>query len=71
VEYLEWDLPKALSQGRAELLDYSDSKRFYSESDVVEYNKILIAEGSRQNLTWSSIKGIVSRNMTSFLVLKP
>jgi hypothetical protein len=36
VEYSEWDLPKVLSQGRAELLKYADNRRFSSEPDVVE-----------------------------------
>ncbi len=51
-------------------LDYSDSKRFYSEPDVVEYDKTLIARGSIQNLMQLSTRGTVSRNTTSFLVLK-
>ncbi len=36
VEYFEWDLPKELSQGIAELLKDADNKRFSSEPDVVE-----------------------------------
>ena len=36
VEYFEWDLPKVLSQGIAELLKDADDKRFSSEPDVVE-----------------------------------
>ncbi len=39
VEYFEWDLPKVLSQGGAELLKYADNKRFSSEPDVVESNR--------------------------------
>jgi hypothetical protein len=39
VEYFEWDLPKVLSQGGAELLKYADSRRFSSEPDVVEFNR--------------------------------
>jgi hypothetical protein len=35
VQYFEWDLPKVLSQGRAELLKYADNRRFSSEPDVV------------------------------------
>jgi hypothetical protein len=38
VEYFEWDLPKVLSQGIAELLKYADNRRFSSEPDVVESN---------------------------------
>jgi hypothetical protein len=30
-------------------------KRFYSEPDAIEYGKTLIAIGSIQNLTWSSM----------------
>ncbi len=36
VEYFEWDLPKVLSQGMAELLKDIDNRRFSSEPDVVE-----------------------------------
>jgi hypothetical protein len=39
MEYFEWDLPKVLSQGGAELLKYTDSRRFSSEPDVVESNR--------------------------------
>jgi hypothetical protein len=39
VEYFEWDLPKVLSQGKAELLKYADDRRFSSEPDVVESNR--------------------------------
>ncbi len=39
VEYFEWDLPKVLSQGGAELLKYADNIRFSSEPDVVESNR--------------------------------
>jgi hypothetical protein len=39
LEYFEWDLPKVLSQGEAELLKYTDNKRFSSEPDVVESNR--------------------------------
>ena len=35
-EYFEWDLPKVLSQGIAELLKYADNRRFSSEPDVVD-----------------------------------
>ncbi len=49
--------------------DYSDNKKFYSEPDVVKYDKTLIAKGSIQNLMQSSTTRIVSRNMTLFLVL--
>ncbi len=39
VKYFEWDLPKVLSQGIAELLKYTDNRRFSSEPDVVESNR--------------------------------
>ncbi len=39
VEYFEWDLPKELSQGGAEFLQYADNRRFSSEPDVVQSNK--------------------------------
>ncbi len=39
VEYFEWDLPKALSQGIAELPKYAHNRRFSSEPDVVESNR--------------------------------
>jgi hypothetical protein len=39
MEYFEWDLPKMLSQGEAELLQYTDNRRFFSEPDVVQSNR--------------------------------
>ncbi len=57
VEYFEWDLPKVLSQGIAELLKYAENRRFSSEPDVVESNRDAIAKGSRQNLVQSSTQG--------------
>ncbi len=39
VEYFEWDLQMALSQGGAELLKYADNRRFSSEPDVVKSNR--------------------------------
>ncbi len=38
MEYFEWDLPKVLSQGIANLLKDADNRRFSSEPDVVESN---------------------------------
>ncbi len=38
MEYFEWDLPKVLSQGIAELQEDADNRRFSSEPDVVESN---------------------------------
>jgi hypothetical protein len=70
VEYFEWDLPKVLSQGIAELLKYTDNRRFFSEPDAVKSNRdVLIAKGSSQNLVWPSTTRIVSHYMTLFLVL--
>jgi hypothetical protein len=39
MEYFKWDLPKVLSQGIAELLQYADNRRFSSELDVVKSNR--------------------------------
>ncbi len=39
MDFFEWDLPKVLSQGIAELLQYADNRRFSSEPDVVESNR--------------------------------
>ncbi len=39
VKYFEWDLLKVLSQRGAELLKYTDNRRFSSEPDVVESNR--------------------------------
>ncbi len=39
VEYFEGDRPKVLSQWRAELLKYADSRRVSSEPGAVKYNK--------------------------------
>jgi hypothetical protein len=40
VEYFEWDLPKVLSQGGAELLKYADNRRFSSEPDAVKFSRV-------------------------------
>ncbi len=39
MEYFKWDLPKVFSQGEADLLKYTDNRRFSSEPDVVESNR--------------------------------
>jgi hypothetical protein len=39
VEYFEWDLPKVLSQGGAELLKYADNRRVSSDPYVVKSNR--------------------------------
>ena len=69
VEYFEWDLPKALSQGIAELL-----KTLITEGSLQSWmwsspTKTLIAKGSSQNLVRLSTTRILSHYMTSFLVL--
>ncbi len=69
VEYFKWDLPKVLSQGGAELLQYADNRRFSSEPDVVSPTKMLIAKGYSQNLVRLSTTRILSHYMTLFLVL--
>ena len=38
MEYFEWDLPKMLSQGIAELLKYADNRRFSAKPDMVNSN---------------------------------
>ncbi len=38
MEYFEWDLPKVLSQGIAELLKDADNRRYFSEPDVIKSN---------------------------------
>ncbi len=38
MEYFEWDLPKVLSHGIAELLKDADNRRYFSEPDVIESN---------------------------------
>jgi hypothetical protein len=45
MEYFEWDLPKVLSQGKAELLNDADNRRFSSEPDVVESNSDADSQG--------------------------
>ncbi len=42
------------AKGELNFLHYSDSKRFYSEPDAIEYGKTLIAKGSIQTLMWLS-----------------
>ncbi len=69
MEYLNGISQKRLAKGELNFFDYSDNKRFYSEPDVVKYDKPLIAKGSIQNQMWLSMTRIVSHNMTSFLVL--
>jgi hypothetical protein len=54
VKYVEWDCPEAQAKGELNFLHYSNSKRFYSEPDVVEYGKTLIAKSSIHNLMWLS-----------------
>ncbi len=69
VEYFEWDLPKVLNQGGAELLKYANNRRFSLEPGFVEYDKTLLAKSCSQNLMRTSTTRIVSHYMTLFLVL--
>jgi hypothetical protein len=68
MEYFEWDLPKVLNQGEAELLKYTYNRRFSLEPDVVEYDKTLLANGSSRDLMRTSTTRIISHYMTLFLV---
>ncbi len=70
---LLWNTSNGISQrceakGELNFLNYV-SRRFSSEPDVVEYNKMLIAKGSIQNLMLLCKIRIVSHYMVSFLVL--
>jgi hypothetical protein len=38
LKYFEWDLPKVLSQGIAELLKDADNRRFSAKPDMVNSN---------------------------------
>jgi hypothetical protein len=69
VEYFEWDLPKVLSQGRAELLSTLISEGSLQSRMWLSPTEMLIAKGSSQNLVRLSTTRIVSHYMTSFLVL--
>jgi hypothetical protein len=37
VKYFDWDLPRFYAKGELSIFEDSDSKRFYSEPNVVEY----------------------------------
>ena len=39
MEYFEWDLPHKAARVELNFSDYSDSKRYYAEPDVVKYEK--------------------------------
>ncbi len=69
VEYFEWDLPKVLSQGGAELLSTLITEGSLQSQMWLSPTETLIAKGSSQNLVRSSTTRIVSHYMTSFLVL--
>ncbi len=70
VKYFEWDLPKVLNQGRAELLSMLITEGSLQSRMWLSPTEMLIAKGSSQNLVWSSTTMIVSHYMTSFLVLQ-
>ena len=57
VEYFEWDLPKVLSQGIAELLKDADNRRFSAEPDGSSPTEMMIAKGSSQDLVRSRTQG--------------
>ena len=69
LEYFEWDLPKVLSQGGAELLKYADNRRSLQSLMWLSPTEVLIAKGSNQDLVQLSRIRIVSHFMTSFLML--
>jgi hypothetical protein len=58
-----------LSQGGAELLKYTDNRRFSSEPDVVESNRDADSRGFWSEPGAVEYNNIVSHYMTSFLVL--
>jgi hypothetical protein len=61
--------PKGVKpRGGLNFSDYFDNKRFFSEPEVVKYNKTLIAKGSSQNLIWSGTTRKGSHYMTLFLL---
>ncbi len=43
----------------------TDSKKFYSEPDAIEYGKTLVAKGSIQSLTWLSTTDSISKGLYS------
>jgi hypothetical protein len=65
VKYIKWDHPEAKAKMELNFLHCSNSKSFYSGPDVVEYGKTLIAKGSIQNLTWSSMADSISERFYS------
>ena len=69
VEYFEWDLPKVLSQGGAELLSTLIKEGSLQSRMWSSPTEMLIAKGSSQNLVRLSTTRIVSHYMASFLVL--
>ncbi len=69
VEYFEWDLPKLLSQGGAELLSTLITEGSLQSQMWSSPTEMLIAKGPSQNLVRPSTTRIVSHYMTSFLVL--
>ncbi len=64
MEYFEWDLPKVLSQGGAELLKYTDNRWSLQSLMWLSPTEMLIAKGSSQNLMRLSTTRIFSHYMT-------
>jgi hypothetical protein len=65
-----WNTSNGISQkhwakGELNFLHYSDSKRSYSEPDVVKYDQTLIAKGSIQNLMCLSMTDSNSKRFYS------
>ena len=69
VGYFEWDLPKVLSQGGAELLSTMITEGSPQSMMWLSPTETLIAKDSSQNLVRSSTTRILSHYMTLFLVL--
>jgi hypothetical protein len=69
MEYFEWDLPKVLSQGGAELLSMLIIEGSLQSLMWSSPTETLIAKGSSQNLVRLSTTRIVGHYMTLFLVL--
>ncbi len=69
MEFFEWDLPKVLSQGGAELLSTLITEGYLQSLMWLSPTEMPIARGSSQNLVRLSTPRIVSHYMTSFLVL--
>ncbi len=69
MEYFEWDLPKVLSQGGAELLSTLITEGSLQSQMRSSPTETLIAKGSDQYQVRLSTTRTVSHYMTLFLVL--